>query len=63
MAELKPCPFCGGEARPVLYHNFAGTYIRHYVRCQQCLATTDKYEKRDIAIEAWNRREEDENKI
>ena len=60
MAELKPCPFCGGKA----------TYVYHMpynaVACKKCKATTrvftDYYEQQDgkaEAIEAWNRRAED----
>lgn len=56
MAELKSCPFCGGEARPVLYHNKECTWVRHYVKCQCCDVHTPNYLEREIAIEAWNRR-------
>ena len=61
MAELKPCPFCGGEA-DVVYIKWCACYI---VKCQ------NEYEVCDVipatkyccvesdAIEAWNRRAED----
>lgn len=59
MAKLKPCPFCGGEARPVIYHNKECTWVRYYVQCRCCDVRTSKYMNREIAIEAWNRRCED----
>lgn len=61
MDELKPCPFCGGEASPVVFHNKECTWVRHYVKCNRCLTTTDKFEEREIAIEAWNRMASDGN--
>ena len=57
---IKPCPFCGGEAKYV--------YSLPYnaVKCKKCNAwsrtVVDSYEQRDgkaEAIEAWNRRAED----
>ena len=57
MAELKPCPFCGGEAKYV----YAMPY--NAVKCKKCKSwgktVLDRYEQRDgkeNAIEAWNRR-------
>lgn len=65
--ELKPCPFCGGEAvintiEPHT-HEFAtfmpsypgGTFIE--CTCCTCALSGDTEEK---AIEAWNRRATDE---
>ena len=54
MKELKPCPFCGGEAEIEMDENW---YWNYYVFCQECKITTDYYETADEAIEAWNRRE------
>jgi Lar family restriction alleviation protein len=47
--ELKPCPFCGGNA--ILYA--AGI---PYVRCDNCGTQTTAYQTPDHAITAWNRR-------
>ena len=47
MDELKPCTFCGGEARPILYHNKECTWVRHYVQCRRCDAKTSKYMNRE----------------
>lgn len=49
MDELKPCPFCGGEAE-----------IRgdgyFWIQCKYCWAETTGSEDMAEAIEAWNRR-------
>ena len=52
--ELKPCPFCGGEAE--LMHDHDGTW---FVICgERCGVSpaTCCYEKREDAVSAWNRR-------
>lgn len=54
MTELKPCPFCGGEAKVQSF------YKNHCVYCAKCNASTMKYFQTETkAIEAWNRRAED----
>ena len=56
MSELKPCPFCGGEAEMQNYIT-EGT-----VWCSTCRATVTRRHGRDgesgfyEAIAAWNRR-------
>ena len=59
MAELKPCPFCGGEAK--LEHLSKSSIVY----CNGCMASTKSinfspiYLSDEKAIEAWNRRAED----
>lgn len=64
MIELKPCPFCGGEAKihksgfeywTSMPHNFT-------VYCVACGASVRRfYENEQKSIEAWNRRATDAN--
>ena len=54
--ELKPCPFCGGEAELVDY-GVSGAY--EVVQCSDCWVRTrlfDKSIKIKSAVDAWNRR-------
>ena len=53
MRELKPCPFCGGEAEIEMDDCW---YWNYHVFCQECKIGTDYYNTADEAIEAWNRR-------
>jgi len=52
--KLKPCPFCGGVATPVLGTR-AGLFI-YYVRCLKCGSTAKLCFVESGAIAAWNRR-------
>lgn len=61
--ELKPCPFCGGEAIIRTYRTFIDEYhgigTKYYVACSECLA--DRHLGKlteNEAIEAWNTRAE-----
>lgn len=47
--KLKPCPFCGGEARLVGHYPYS-------VTCCKCRATTVICNTPDDAIDAWNNR-------
>ena len=61
MAELKPCPFCGGAAMRM---NCDGKgqpiakwlEIHYVVRCLKCGIRTNTYQTKKGAINAWNRR-------
>lgn len=55
MAELKPCPFCGGEAKRYYgYHDMYG------VTCKKCSAKVYGYASKGGATKAWNRRADNE---
>lgn len=49
--ELKPCPFCGKDAR--MCHTGRE---HHHVECVGCACSTMSYETPIEAIEVWNRR-------
>lgn len=53
MSELKPCPFCGGEANTVLRN--ADDW---HVECHDCASKSGTYGFKEYAIEAWNTRAE-----
>ena len=66
--ELKPCPFCGGEAMLIANPSIGIVYIQ----CQSCTAMVGRkrkiissiigkefFENKQEAIEAWNRRADD----
>ena len=56
MAELKPCPFCGGEASIRKIDN-----VWYVVGCDDCSCDVGRhwFYTREEVVEAWNRREED----
>lgn len=56
MDNLKPCPFCGGEAE-VNHYNHVIEWM-YEVRCPYCGCGTDGNKAEYGAIEAWNRRVE-----
>lgn len=67
MAELRPCPFCGGEAELKSHYlvssvGWGKSYMTYHVRCKVCENRTvafnglDDLSPKDKAIEAWNRR-------
>ena len=62
--ELKPCPFCGSEAKLDENANGLGYPLFYLVYCPNCAAVCRMYEEKDAAIRAWNRRINDEvNKL
>ncbi len=59
MDELKPCPFCGGEAETIksfLYGKVAG----YTVSCKKCGCELKMYTSKQNAEKAWNRRADNE---
>ena len=65
--ELKPCPFCGGDAQFIEeYRGMGGSELCFYVECKICKARTrstggvwDDEKMRQApnkAVERWNRR-------
>jgi len=57
--ELKPCPFCGGEAYIGQGDMRLGEYTA-FVRCQKCFIRTQAYAKKFYAARIWNRRAKEE---
>ena len=58
MSELKPCPFCGGEAIVIKTDLGDGCAEFYHAVCLDCSVEMKQYEcmTRKEAIEAWNRR-------
>ena len=59
MSELKPCPFCGGNAAL----HFAGDKLWvpvYWVKCVECSAESEVSSTEFGAIKNWNRRANDE---
>ena len=57
MAELKPCPFCGGGAK--LISRSGLYYVVCYIKTCHIVPRTNWYKEKNEAIKAWNRRAED----
>ena len=63
MDKLMPCPFCGGE--PIINVtsiDYFGKDVRYYhVACLDCMIEQPhyRYEWKNEAIEAWNKRKGD----
>lgn len=65
-SRLKPCPFCGGDAK--FRRRKVGAYLEHYVKCRTCncrtgvvaigvMSSNDRVEEAEReAIRAWQRR-------
>lgn len=59
--KLKPCPFCGGEAKFHLCANLENETLRavysgYGIHCCKCGTATPPHESKELAIEAWNNR-------
>lgn len=65
MPELKPCPFCNGDA-VIIYHENGQAYMsnvyyplkRVSVMCHVCKVQTQVYSRARKAVEKWNKRTE-----
>ena len=54
--KLKPCPFCGGEARINIFAHGWNGYSVSCSNIYKCRATQEKFNTEKEAIEAWNTR-------
>lgn len=64
--DLKPCPFCGGEAKLSGAYTIEGVtawavYCGKTPSDFSCGAQITSIESEEKAIESWNRRVKDEN--
>ena len=59
--ELKPCPFCGGEAEYITGKTHGFVMCKEFMcGCKgPAVIISDLYAAKPLAIEAWNRRAED----
>ena len=55
MTEIKPCPFCGGEATFISDHRGEDIACQNDGCCTNP-STSDFYDTYEEAIEAWNTR-------
>ena len=53
--KLKPCPFCGGEAKLIDPYVSTNRWA-YFIECQNCKATKGYYQNKKVAINAWNTR-------
>jgi len=65
MSQLKPCPFCGGEAWIRSFRTYIesihGIGIKFYVNCTDCgIDGPGTHFTESDAANAWNRRERHE---
>lgn len=56
MSELKPCPFCGGEAE--IRHQTDPDAVVYFARCNLCGTKSIPFLSVDSAIKRWNTRHE-----
>lgn len=56
MTDLKPCPFCGGEAELFQHYPYMRRRVVSSVCCKSCRANSGTWGRKDKAIETWNTR-------
>lgn len=56
MTKLKPCPFCGGEAKIDKWYAGFGRRMSVTVQCTKCRGNSGAWHRTDKAVEHWNRR-------
>ncbi len=62
MLELKPCPFCGGDAVVETFQTAAEKVPRFRARCAaKCCETSWDYFSEEEIYTMWNRRAEHEH--
>ena len=58
MAELKPCPFCGGKVYPVYSSKTERFYMYHYKTKKKCIVDSfmlqGEFKTLEEAWNAWN---------
>ena len=52
MSDIKPCPFCGSEAKEEVNGTFHAIVCQNY----ECGAEVNSFKQKDKAIEVWNHR-------
>lgn len=66
MTELKPCPFCGGEAKVCSrYRKGVANRVMYWIECKACGVAQSHHELSGYnsaakATRAWNRRVNDD---
>lgn len=65
MEELKPCPFCGGEANFIKVKHHVGVWYAVCCDDEECFGHEQSrlYTLRRLAAEAWNRRAVDREEL
>ena len=58
MNELKPCPFCGGEAKVIKDGTLTDQSVIYSALCTCCRTQCYWFETKEETIEAWNTRAE-----
>lgn len=56
MTELKPCPFCGGNAYVIRYGEQFIVNCYHRETCYLFSVRPSRWNSKDICMTKWNRR-------